>query len=294
MNKTVITEILEKTAEELDSFIKTVHPSDMTLNLKMPNGKPAFYCRFKDGRQVYVNQSDTKQIQELASLYVNKKLKSAAIIEKRQLEVCLAVLEKDPDKSDIDKVMESIPAVIKENAVLTELTEEGFARKWQESNGLTKRRRKNAKDDYHKYETMRGDYVGSKSEVMIADRLFQKGIPYVYEPAFNPSATIDKTDVMYDDFGNIIGYGSMDFDPWDSDTIHPDFQVLNRRTRKVYFWEHLGKMDDPDYCKRNFNRFMRIIDAGYTIGEDLLVTHEDSRHPLLPQSIDEIIDKYLK
>ena len=34
-------------------------------------------------------------------------------------------------------------------------------------------------------------------------------------------------------------------------------------------------------------------DAGYVIGEDLIVTHEDSRHPLLPQEIDRIIEKYL-
>ncbi len=53
-------------------------------------------------------------------------------------------------------------------------------------------------------------------------------------------------------------------------------------------------MDNADYCMKNFNRFMRILDAGYVIGEDLIVTHEDSKHPLLPEDIDKVIEKYLK
>lgn len=42
-----------------------------------------------------------------------------------------------------------------------------------------------------------------------------------------------------------------------------------------------------------FFRFMRILDAGYIIGEDLIVTHEDRRHPLMTEDIDRIIEKYL-
>ena len=52
-------------------------------------------------------------------------------------------------------------------------------------------------------------------------------------------------------------------------------------------------MDDAEYCRKNFNRFMRIIDAGYAIGEDVIVTHEDSRHPLKTEDIEKIIEKYL-
>ena len=73
----------------------------------------------------------------------------------------------------------------------------------------------------------------------------------------------------------------------------PDFYVLNKRTKKAYFWEHHGMMDDPDYCRKNLNRFMRILDAGHVIGEDLIVTHEDRRHPLMTEDIDRIIEKHL-
>ena len=130
--------------------------------------------------------------------------------------------------------------------------------------------------------------------MIIADRLFVRGIPYHYEVATTPEVESDKSRPVYDEFGRVLGYEAIGFSPEAKDTLHPDFYVLNKRTRKAYFWEHLGKMDDPEYCRKNFNRFMRILDAGYVIGEDLLVTHEDSKNPLMTESIDRIIDKYLK
>ena len=119
------------------------------------------------------------------------------------------------------------------------------------------------------------------------------GIPYHYEVAFTPEVEIDKSRPVFDQYGRIAGYEALNSDPFDRDTLHPDFYVLNKRTRKAYYWEHLGRLDDPKYCTENFNRFVRTIDAGYTIGEDILITHEDSRNPLRLESVDEIIRKYL-
>ena len=295
MNKSEIIRILRKTAEELDEIIALPHKADgKTLNFKVINGKPAFFCRTKAGRQVYVKQSDSEQIRELSSRYFDKRIKAAAVKEKKQIDNCITILENEPESSDVDRVAEMIPAAIRNNAVLSELTGEGYASRWQESNSVVKKRTTHRKDDYHKFKTLRGDYVGSKSEVIIADRLFVNDIPYHYEVAITPEAVADVGRPVFDEFGRILGYEATAFSPESSDTLHPDFYVLNKRTRKAYFWEHLGKMDDPEYCKRNLNRFMRILDAGYKIGEDLLITHEDSRNPLRTESIDLIIEKYLK
>ncbi|MBO6000300.1 MAG: hypothetical protein J6P81_00780, partial [Spirochaetales bacterium] len=227
----------------------------------------------------------------LATNQYETKLKTAAEKEKHQIDSCLEILSKDPESSDVNKV--KIPEQIKQHVRSSELTREGYARKWQESNSVVKKRRTHKQDDYHKFKTLRGDYVASKSEVIIADRLFVKGIPYHYEIAFTPEATVDLSRPVYNELGMISGYEVIGFSPFDEDTLHPDFYVLNTRTRKAYFWEHLGMMDDPEYCKKNFNRFMRILDAGYIIGEDLIVTHEDKKHPLMTEEIDRIIEKYL-
>ena len=295
MNKSEIINILKETSSELETVLECALTSGgNALNFKMVNGNPSFFCRTKDGKQVYVRLSDEKQIKELSSRYYDKKLKAAALKEKKQIDRCLTILQTDPDISDIDKVADSIPKAIKDNAELSELTAEGFARKWQQGNKFVTKWRTHKKDDYHKFKTMRGDYVCSKSEVMIADRLFINGIPYHYEVAFSPEAQIDTSLPVYDWMGRISGYEAMGYSPSEVDTIHPDFYVLNKRTRKEYFWEHLGKMDDAEYCRKNFNRFMRILEAGYVIGEDLLVTHEDSKNPLMTENIDGIIEKYLK
>ena len=294
MNKTEIIRILNDTADELTEFLYFPHQSEeKTLNIKMMDGRPAFFYRTKDGKQVYLNHTNEKLIRKLASDYYERKMKAIALREKKQIDSCIAILEKDKEISDVDNTSKLIPEAVMEYAVLSELTAEGYARKWQNSNNVVKKRRSHKQDDYHKYKTLRGEYVGSKSEVIIADRLFVKGIPYHYEIAFTPEAIIDKSRPVIDETGRLLGYEAIGFGPDSPDTLHPDFYVLNKRTRKAYYWEHLGKMDDPEYCRKNFNRFMRILDAGYVIGEDLLVTHEDSKNPLMTESIDRIIERYL-
>ena len=294
MNKTEIIRILKDTADELTEFLYFPHQSEgKTLNIKMMDGRPAFFYRTKDGKQVYLNHTNEKLIKKLASDYYERKMKAIAMREKKQIDSCIEILEKDKEISDVDNTSKLIPEAVMEYAVLSELTAEGYARKWQNSNNVVKKRRSHKQDDYHKYKTLRGEYVGSKSEVIIADRLFVKEIPYHYEIAFTPEAIIDKSRPVIDETGRLLGYEAIGFGPDSPDTLHPDFYVLNKRTRKSYFWEHLGKMDDPEYCRKNFNRFMRILDAGYVIGEDLLVTHEDSRNPLKTESIDRIIERYL-
>lgn len=297
MNKTKIIGILEETAAILDSIICSTSSflsayGKEYLNFRMHRGRPEFYRRSEEGKRTYVSLTAGSDIEELSSVYYNKRLLSAALKEKRQIERCLDILKQNPGASDIDKVAERIPEEVKANAVISQQTGEGYARIWQEGNGLVKKRRTHRKDDYHRYKTIRGDYVGSKSEVIIADRLFTRGIPYHYEVAFTPEVEIDESRPVYDDFGMVIGFETLGFSPQDSDTLHPDFYVLNKRTSEAFFWEHFGKMDDPEYCRKNFNRFMRIVDAGFIIGKDLLVTHEDSKHPLQPEAIDRIIDKY--
>ena len=295
MDKNEIIKILTDTSSELGEIIALAGAKpDEVLQLKTMRGKTCFFSYSKKtGNQVYIRKTDKDQLAWLATNQYETKLKTSAEKEKHQIDNCLEILSKDPDSSDVNKASEKIPEEIKRHVMSSELTREGYAKKWQEGNSVVRKRRTHKQDDYHKFKTLRGDYVASKSEVIIADRLFVKGIPYHYEVAFTPEATVDLSRPVYNEFGMIAGYEVIGFSPFDEDTLHPDFYVLNTRTRKAYFWEHLGMMDNPEYCWKNFNRFMRILDAGYIIGEDLVVTHEDKKHPLMTEDIDRIIEKYL-
>ncbi|MEJ5365820.1 MAG: hypothetical protein WHS86_12005 [Desulfosoma sp.] len=73
------------------------------------------------------------------------------------------------------------------------------------------------------HRTRRGDLVRSKSEVIIADLLYSKNIPYRYEQP------------LWDAAGNVR---------------YPDFTIEDAETGLVIYWEHLGMLFDPDYRAR--------------------------------------------
>lgn len=123
-----------------------------------------------------------------------------------------------------------------------------------------------------KYTTLKGERVRSKSEVILADRFKDAGIPYYYEGKY-----------IFED------KDTHDFETW-----FPDFQVLNPRTGELFFWEHFGLMDDPDYCASCQFKLETYAKHGIFVGKNLIVTMESSKHPLNVAYIDTLIEEYLK
>ena len=288
-SKTAICTQIESLLDYLNDLNDNIEQddSDGYLALKNVRGTTRFFLR-KDGSCTYLKREEVSRLAQKSYL---RELRKAAKSEIAQLEKCLSILE---NGTDINEVYETLPDPLKPFVKPLSLSDDDYAARWQEGNLVVKRKRIHAEDDYHKFKTMRGDYVGSKSEAIIADRLFANNIPYHYEVAFTPEGEADTSRPVFDMYGRLMGYEGLGTDPYDRDTLHPDFYVLNKRTRKTYYWEHLGRLNDLKYCVDNLNRIVRIIDAGYTIGEEILITHEDARNPLRLESIDEIIDKYLK
>ena len=66
----------------------------------------------------------------------------------------------------------------------------------------------------------KGEFVISKSEVIIADKLHNKGIQYVYEAPISDGKGV---------------------------TIHPDFTIEDPDSGIIYYWEHLGLLPKDDY-----------------------------------------------
>ena len=108
--------------------------------------------------------------------------------------------------------------------------------------------------------------VRSKSEILIANALGRHNVPYKYECPIV-----------------LKGMGK----------IHPDFTALNVKRRKIYYWEHLGKLDDPDYARKNVFRINTYEKNGIFHGENLITTWETSTLPLDVKLVDELINHYL-
>lgn len=108
--------------------------------------------------------------------------------------------------------------------------------------------------------TDRGDKVRSKSEKMIADRLYAKGVYYKYEKPLV-----------------LKGVGR----------IYPDFTIFNPHDGKEYYLEHFGMVDDEAYR----SDMLRRINA-YRLnkfGDRLLMTFETKDNPLDTREVDELI-----
>ena len=106
----------------------------------------------------------------------------------------------------------------------------------------------------------------SKSEKIIADTLERNRIPYHYKYPLELK---------------------------ESRVVHPDFYVLNTRSRHELFWEHLGKMDDMQYAADALSRIELYEKNGLFPGSDLIITHETKTSPLNLRIVDLIIRKYL-
>ena len=115
------------------------------------------------------------------------------------------------------------------------------------------------------YYTEKGEQVRSKSELLIADALFHAGIPYHYE---YPLKTQE---------------GS-----W----LYPDFTILDLENRKIYYWEHFGRMDDEEYINRTLQKIREYEKNGIWPGKKLIMTFESAEIPLGTREIREIIEEY--
>ncbi len=77
-------------------------------------------------------------------------------------------------------------------------------------------------EEYLIHRTSRGEMVRSKSEVIIADHLANKGVEYGYEQPL----TIDGV------------------------TKYPDFTVEDAESGETFYWEHCGMLQVPSYRRR--------------------------------------------
>lgn len=116
------------------------------------------------------------------------------------------------------------------------------------------------------HKTLQGELVRSKSEVIIANMLYQNKIVYEYEKKL--------------EFDNSIKI--------------PDFTIDDQESGNTIYWEHCGMMANEDYKKRWNNKKMFYAKHGIVEGENLIVSYDDENGGIDTSLIKALIDKYLK
>jgi len=113
------------------------------------------------------------------------------------------------------------------------------------------------------HKTLQGEMVRSKSELVIANMLYEMGIDYQYERPFQGSN--------------------------DHRTLRPDFSFIDPAGDLV-LWEHLGMLSRPDYrdgwnWKKNW-----YAENGFEIGDNLFTTEDDPQGGLDATEIKKVAD----
>lgn len=138
---------------------------------------------------------------------------------------------------------------------------------WQQKLETEKAKYEPYKPEQLKHPTLKGIYVRSKSEAIIANMLFTAGIPFVYEAP-------------------IFINGEM---------VLPDFTILSLIDLKtVILIEHQGMVFDDDYAAKFIRSLKLYLQSDWIPNKDLFFTFDDARETLDIRQPLQILRKWVK
>ncbi len=108
--------------------------------------------------------------------------------------------------------------------------------------------------------------VRSKSEKFLADMFYDMGIEYKYECPLH-----------------LKGYG----------IVYPDFTFLSKKTYEEIYWEHEGRMDDPEYVEKAIRKIDQYTKNNIISGKRLILTYESSTYALNTTVAEMLIREHL-
>lgn len=222
-------------------------------------GCPRYYLRANKQDRQGVYTAEEQKIQEVIQRnYDLEVLKKA----KAELNYLRRFLTRYPKKVYED-VYPALHPARKALVIPAALPMEEFVEQWESVEWTPKGFRE---DDESEYYNKLGVRMKSKQETILSDRFIDRDVPQRYEYPIR-----------------LKGIGM----------VYPDFMLLNKRTGKEYYWEHLGLWDDAWYRKSAVRKLVAYQRSGIYIGEQLILTFETSNyHPGL-YDIDQLIDHYL-
>lgn len=255
---TLLNKSLESRIELIKKRYKTAPEGSLRIVNKWNNHQYYHKIDLGDTEGKYIPRKDRPLAARLAQKDYDKKLLDALTNQQKALQRFI----KDYDPDAAQQVYEKLTDPRKELVTPEFLSDEEFIKQFL-SQPYTRLGFKSTDPEFY---TDNGERVRSKSEILIANAMFRNKVPYLCEfPVY--------------DNGILIAA--------------PDFKCLNVRLRKVYYWEHLGKLGDQDYANRNVNKFEK-----YTLSKDfdesrLILTFETDTHPLNTRVIEEKIRRFL-
>ncbi len=208
----------------------------------------------------YLCLSNTDILTPLAQRRYYKEVLATITNMKCAVDKCIKILDDKEVLVDLAKIYENFPKELKPVIKPIEQLYDDYAKQWQ-ARDYEKSRRPVGTN----LRTKKGELVRSKSELIIANKLYDAGLPYHYETIFRTEQFI----------------------------ANPDFFILNPKTRKVFYWEHFGLMSKQDYLEDALYKIEGYAKYGVIQGDNLIVTYESVDHQLSTEYVDQLIERFL-
>lgn len=231
--------------------------SEGRIEVAIEKGKYRHYL-VNEGRRLYLGVKDSALAKGLMEKRYYQKLLQRTLCELKAIEDFLKRFDPNAKARVFEDLHEERRKIVEPLVLPDELFIEQWRKQFESLPG-------NPIPIVHEYLTSRGDVVRSKSEKILTETFLQYDIPFEYEA---PVGLADGP-------------------------VYPDFTLLNKRTRKTYYWEHLGLMDSPDYADNAVRKLNRYERNGILPGDQLIISMETSRTGLSISYVESQIRSFL-
>lgn len=229
-----------------------------TLRVTHNHGSVQFYHNKKKGdtKGEYIKKKDENIAVRLAQQDYDRKFIQYLMNKRTMLKNLLGSIKEISDKKIDDMNIYNGLSVDRKKLVDSHIIDDiTYKEEWIKDKYLGKGFTENDPEII----TEKGERVRSKSEKLIADKLYMMDIPYRYECPIT-----------------LYGIGK----------IYPDFTILKVESRKEVILEHFGMMDNPDYSDKAIKKINMLEKNGYNMGDNLLCTFETSKTPINMKNVE--------
>ncbi|MBQ8040292.1 MAG: hypothetical protein IJ274_10560 [Lachnospiraceae bacterium] len=248
---------LEKILKVVQVQLKTMPEGSLRLS-KSKDYIQYYHCTEENKLGKYIVKGNDELIQSLAQKSYDEKLLQLAEKRLKQIERIL----KDYEDDEIEEVFKKEHIERQRLIQAVEPTWDQRVKMWRDE----KYQGKGFQEDIPVILTDRGERVRSKTEKIMADYFYRKGIEYKYEQP------------IY-----LKGLG----------TVYPDFTFFTKRVDGEMYWEHCGMVDSPEYARKMVRKIEMYEKNGIFPGERLILTYETEQSILGTEKIAQMVERYL-
>ena len=261
-------------AQYTNALHKTRNVAHLHLYAQRKGNKRYYYARMRQNstiRKIYLGTKDNLTVQQLQRRRLLQKLVSNTEADLKALEQLIAKYR----STDPAPVMSGLPGTY--HMELSTLFPGGMRRdisaELLQHHGMQLLERKKPLHPEHKTQrAATGERVRSKSEMTIVNCVFSRGIAHLYEPL-----------LLY----IIKETGKKVF-------LAPDLILISPIDGSLLIWEHWGLLGKPGYLERNMNKLKDYQAAGFTPGNNLIITSDTLNGDLDSYQIERILDAWFK